>query len=293
MKTLSAGFSAHLSGAATTLARCFVVRRADGRTLGFTDHDRSLTVAGVECEPETGFASGEAVTEAGFAVGGLEVAGALSSSVLTEDDLQRGRYDDAIVDIYLVNWTTPSEFVHERRARIGDVTRRDGVFRAELRSLIADYDVPRGRYIRATCDARFGDARCAKPLGAFRHAGTVQGVTDLRVVRLSMTSSLASGLLQKGELSFNTGVLAGTVHAIRDHERVGAMAVVTLAERLADQPSIGTGVTVTQGCDKRYETCRDRFANQVNFRGFPHIPGNDFIYSHPARRGGSNTGNAR
>ncbi|MDX5493645.1 MAG: phage BR0599 family protein, partial [Alphaproteobacteria bacterium] len=29
--------------------------------------------------------------------------------------------------------------------------------------------------------------------------------------------------------------------------------------------------------DKQFTTCRDRFANAVNFRGFPHMPGNDFV----------------
>ncbi len=38
-------------------------------------------------------------------------------------------------------------------------------------------------------------------------------------------------------------------------------------------------ITVEVGCDKRFETCRDRFANTLNFRGFPHIPGNDFVVS--------------
>jgi uncharacterized phage protein (TIGR02218 family) len=35
------------------------------------------------------------------------------------------------------------------------------------------------------------------------------------------------------------------------------------------------------GCDKRFANCRDRFANTVNSRGFPHIPGNDFVISYP------------
>jgi uncharacterized phage protein (TIGR02218 family) len=87
--------------------------------------------------------------------------------------------------------------------------------------------------------------------------------------------------------------LAGTVHAIRDHERAGTSALITLAARLPQAPEIGAAVEVTQGCDKRYETCRDRFANQINFRGFPHIPGNDFVFSHPGRRSGSNTGRRR
>jgi uncharacterized phage protein (TIGR02218 family) len=291
MRTLPSGLGAHLTGSVTTLARCYIVRRVDGVTLGFTDHDRPLTVDGVLCEPDTGLSSSEAVAEAGFAVGGLEVMGALSSSTLTERDLTLGRYDDATVDTYLVNWTTPSEVLHERRARIGDVTRRDGVFRAELRSLLADYDAPRGRLIRATCDARFGDQRCGKSLTGVRHNGPVLSISDLRVLRIGVT--LAGGLLRKGELKFNGGPLAGTVHSIRDHERNGSTAIITLAEPLSLEPSIGVTVQLTQGCDKTYETCRDRYENQLNFRGFPSIPGNDFVYSHPTRRGGENTGGRR
>ena len=35
------------------------------------------------------------------------------------------------------------------------------------------------------------------------------------------------------------------------------------------------------GCDRQLSTCRDRFANVANFRGFPHIPGNDFVLRYP------------
>ncbi|MEO1322058.1 MAG: DUF2163 domain-containing protein [Pseudomonadota bacterium] len=37
-----------------------------------------------------------------------------------------------------------------------------------------------------------------------------------------------------------------------------------------------------QTCDQRFETCRDVFANVENFRGFPHVPGNDAILAGPA-----------
>lgn len=35
------------------------------------------------------------------------------------------------------------------------------------------------------------------------------------------------------------------------------------------------------GCDRQLGTCRDRFGNVANFRGFPHIPGNDFVLKYP------------
>jgi uncharacterized phage protein (TIGR02218 family) len=43
----------------------------------------------------------------------------------------------------------------------------------------------------------------------------------------------------------------------------------------------GDTFTVTAGCDKHFDTCVAKFNNAVNFRGFPHIPGNDFVVRYP------------
>ena len=55
--------------------------------------------------------------------------------------------------------------------------------------------------------------------------------------------------------------------------------------------SPGDAFTVTAGCDKHLATCKAKFANAVNFRGFPHIPGNDYVIAFaspgdPANDGG-------
>ena len=52
---------------------------------------------------------------------------------------------------------------------------------------------------------------------------------------------------------------------------------LTLWQAMAGADRGGDTFVVTAGCDKRFDTCRDRFDNAVNFRGFPHIPGNDFV----------------
>jgi uncharacterized phage protein (TIGR02218 family) len=51
----------------------------------------------------------------------------------------------------------------------------------------------------------------------------------------------------------------------------------------------GDAFEVTAGCDKQLGTCRAKFGNALNFRGFPHMPGNDFIVSTP-QAGGSDGG---
>lgn len=52
------------------------------------------------------------------------------------------------------------------------------------------------------------------------------------------------------------------------------------------------GGLAAAGCDKRFETCRTVFANAMNFRGFPDMPGDDFLFAQPGR-GGLNDGGSR
>jgi uncharacterized phage protein (TIGR02218 family) len=56
--------------------------------------------------------------------------------------------------------------------------------------------------------------------------------------------------------------------------------------------SAGDTFSITAGCDKSFSTCRDRFANILNFRGFPHIPGNDFAFSYPVPGDSGNNGSS-
>jgi uncharacterized phage protein (TIGR02218 family) len=52
----------------------------------------------------------------------------------------------------------------------------------------------------------------------------------------------------------------------------------------------GDTFAITAGCDKRFATCVEKFANADNFRGFPHMPGNDFITGYPTRGDPKNSG---
>ncbi|MGE3150824.1 MAG: DUF2163 domain-containing protein, partial [Pseudorhodoplanes sp.] len=85
------------------------------------------------------------------------------------------------------------------------------------------------------------------------------------------------GWFTGGKLTFSSGANAGAAMEVKRHHRAGDVVVVTLWQAMAEPIAEGDGFVVTAGCDKRFATCRDRFDNVLNFRGFPHIPGNDFI----------------
>lgn len=279
MRDVPAALAAHIAGEATTLAHAFVVRLSDGTALGFTDHDRELTVAGIACRPDSGFEGSAATRHAGFAVGEEEIAGALSDEAISESDLAAGRWDGASVDVYRVDWQAPDQCLKLRTGRLGEVVRRDGAFRAELRGPAHALTQARGRLFSRFCDAGFGDGRCSVGLAAWQRGASVAGGSDARVIRLAGLGDLAAGWLDRGSCRFAGGPLAGRMARIESHVVDADGAALTLRHPLPAAPEAGTGLIVTAGCDKQFATCRDRFGNADNFRGFPHMPGRDFVFS--------------
>jgi uncharacterized phage protein (TIGR02218 family) len=283
MKSVPPDLAAHLAGAVTTLCTCWRVVRTDGVVLGFTDHDRSVLFDAIEHEPATGLDASDAVANAGFQVGGLEVTGALSSDRIRESDLDAGLYDNARVESWLVNWADPAQRLRLRVGSIGEVKRDGTSFAAEVRSLSHALDQPRGRLFRATCDADLGDARCTIDLSD--PAGSASAVvieTDGSGRLTALVPGVRpTGFFDAGLLTFASGANAGRKSEVLRHIREGADDHVELWQKMVDPIAPGDAFTISAGCDKRFATCRDRFANAVNFRGFPHMPGNDFALSYP------------
>ncbi len=288
MRAIPPALQARLDSGCTTLATCWILRRADGVALGFTDHDGDLTVDGIACRAASGFDASAAAEKLGFAAGSAEIAGALVDEAITEADIRAGRYDGARVKVHLVDWSQPALSVLLRVMTLGAITREGPAFRAELRSLAAALDVERGRLYTPRCSADLGDARCGVALDApdRRAEGTVTTGGTATIVCAGL-AALSTDRLSGGRLEILTGAAAGFA------VEIATATAVTDGVRLALwQPApvplvAGDAVRVTTGCDKAFATCRDRFANALNFRGFPHMPGIDRILSvpHPGEGG--------
>jgi uncharacterized phage protein (TIGR02218 family) len=292
MKTLDPGLAAHVAGGLTTLCRCWRVERKDGAVMGFTDHDRDLSFDGVTYQAASGFTATSIEDQLGLAVSNLDVQGALSSASITEDDLNAGRYDDAAVMIFLVNWQDVSERVILRSGFLGQVSRGTLAFTAELRGLAARLDQAAGRIFQRACAWELGDSRCMVDLtAAGRHgAGTVTQVISAFDFTASGLDGLATGVLSRGRLVWTSGANAGLAVEVKSYSAGSGTARLSLFLPMPDPMDVGDTFTVTAGCDKTFATCRDRFANVVNFGGFPHMPGNDFALSYPNQGSGNDGG---
>ena len=279
MKTLPTGLEAHLLTGATTLCWCWRLTRRDGTKLGFTDHDRDLTFDGTTFEAAAGFTASEIKDSVGLNVDNLEVTAAVTSQRLAEPDLAAGIYDDAKVEIFRVNWQTVSQRVLMRAGSLGEVKRTGFAFAAEVRGLAHYLQQPKGRVFQYSCDADLGDARCGINLAAGANTGTgaLVTVSSSRRFTASGLSAFASGWFSRGLVTFTSGAAIGQKIEVKSHGVVGGQVGFELWQPAVAPLLAGQTFTVTAGCDKSIDTCRAKFANALNFRGFPNMPGNDFL----------------
>lgn len=282
MKNVAPELETHLDSDATTLCNAWRLTRKDGVVFGFTDHDNMLEFDAMLFTPESGFLPSAARSELGLNVDDGEVAGAFSSDAITEEDLADGRYDNALVEVFLVNWQDPDSFLKLRTQEIGEVSFGDHVFRAELRSLAHRLDQPQGRVYSRRCRADLGDSACKIDLDAVQYlgSGTVVSAPDDRSCVVSGIASFDAGWFRYGLLKWQSGRNLDLSVEVLDHADNDSEITLKFFSPLGHVPQAGDMFTVTAGCSKSFDTCGEKFANVLNFQGFPHLPGSDFAYGY-------------
>ncbi|WP_029003712.1 DUF2163 domain-containing protein [Azorhizobium doebereinerae] len=278
MRTLPDAMTAALARGATTLCTGWRLTRRDGLVQGFTDHDRDLVVEGLAFRAASGIAGSESTLAQGLGVTGAEVSGALSADTLDEAALAAGLYDGATVDLLLIDWSDPGVSVLLRRGTLGEVRRQGLAFTAELRGLADALNQTRGRVFAALCDADLGDARCGVDLaqGTYRADGVVLAREAGGRLRVAGPWQ-QDGWFTRGRFALVGGAAAGFACEVKAHAAEAGGVVLDLWQAPPEGVAAGDPFGLTAGCDKRFATCRDRFANALNFRGCPHMPGNDFV----------------
>lgn len=279
MRYIPEEMSARLASGVTMLAHVWRFVRRDGAQYAFTDHDRPLAFDALIAEPMAGLTSGVIEKALGLGVDTASVSGALSSAAISEDDLARGLWDGARVDIFRVDWRDATLRVHLFAGRVGEVRRGASAFEAELRGLQAVLNKPVGRVFSRFCDADLGDGRCGKDVSgdAFTGAGIVSELISNTIFRATGLSAYAENWFARGRIVWG----AGGGGEVSVHRLEGETAYIELLDPAGPVLALGAAFTIIAGCDKRFETCRAKFANTLNFRGFPHMPGNDSLQSGP------------
>ena len=283
MRAIDAALQARLDSGATRLCRCWRVRRRDGVDLGFTDHDGDLSFNGLTYRAGTGMDASAIQAGTGLGVDNAQAVGALSAAAGREEEVAAGRSDGAEVWHWLVDWQQPELRVLLFRGSFGEIRRSDGAFEVELRGLAEALNKPVGRAVMRTCDRVLGDSRCRFDTGrpGFSAEGAVTGGSAGGSLRVSGLGGFADRWFEQGVLTWLSGENAGEVATVKVDRKTDGGRSLALWAAPGRPVAAGDRFRVVAGCDKQAETCREKFANFLNFRGFPHIPGDDWVTAYP------------
>ena len=270
------------SDSANSACQAWILRRKDGVTFGFTDHDEEIEVDGVSCFASSGLSAVALSQSTGLAVDNSEATGALMSGVLEEADIAAGYYDGAEIWIWDVDWNEPSAAELRFRGSLGEINRIDGAFKAEIRGLSDKLNSDIGRVYQTNCDAILGDTRCGVDLSinAFRLDTVIVGVDEDGYLAVTDTTGFDDRWFERGVISFSDGKLTREFR-IKLDSRVGTERKISVWNAADVKFQVGDSVVLTAGCDKRFATCKSKFSNTLNFQGFPTLPGEDWVMAYP------------
>lgn len=291
MRDIPTTLQASLDGGATTLARCWRLERTDGVVLGFTDHDLDLAFDGLVYESEAALAASALEAVTGLASDTHQITGALSSDRITEADISRGLYDGAEVTLSLVDWQNTADRLVLSRGQIGEIRRGDIAFEAEIVGLSDRLNQPFGRAFLHSCSCREGDLGLAINLSdpAYRAAGTITTINEVQQFGATGLDAYDNGWFTGGLLRWTSGANIGLEAHVKAHLAAEPEAVVEIWLSPPEPVQPGDTFEVTVGLSLSAAEWKAKFGDLVDFRGFPHMPGDDVAASYP-NSGGQHDG---
>lgn len=286
---LHSGLQAHLETGVTTLCRCWRVTRRDGVVYGFTDHDGPLGFDGTTFSANDGMSARAFDQSTGLSIDNSEALGVLSDAGVREADILAGRFDGALVEAWLVNWEAPGQRSMLFQGEMGEIERAGGAFKAELRGLTEALNQPQGQVYQSSCTAILGDGACRVDLSDRRYSreDEIAQISGTLIETASALEDLPDGWFERGRLVVLAGAAASAMQIVKTDRVAAGCRSIELWDALPQEVAKGDRIRLVAGCDKRIETCRGKFRNVVNFRGFPHLPGDDWLMAYP--RGGNET----
>lgn len=284
MKTIP--IATHIATKRTTLAEGLKLVRPDAAVYAFTSHDVNDPISGVTYKSKPGLSVTDIVTNAGAAVGNLELTTLHDGTIFTTADILGGRWRGTEFTLFRYNHQDLTSGIDILLSGIiGEVKIQRNFIIIELRDWRQFYQFTVGAISSKNCRARLGDALCTKDISGFAITElTITNVTDNRIFTVSGLS-LALHWLSNGYLTWTFGPNAGLKARIRyydDGSGGGTNGTFFLASPMLSTVSIGDKFIPVVGCLLRFEEdCIGKFGNGLNFQGEPHRIGINSLTAPP------------
>lgn len=280
MKSLSNDYkNSIINKQVLTLATCFKIELKDGRDLGFTTHSRDIKFIEDDIVyKSSSFTPTASSKSSQMNVDNMDCKLLIDDINIKKEDIEKGLWDNASVYIFRINWMIkPYSYVNIDKVingNIGDVEKHKNEFKTEFRSMTQYLQNNIIDDTKSTCNAFFCDNRCKINKDDYTSTGQITNI-------ISDTEIITSGL-QKETDYFNYGIIeftSGNAKGIKIEikQNIGPTNKIEFQLPLNYVLSIGDNFKIISGCNKNKDTCKNKFNNLLNFRGFSFIPGMDKI----------------
>lgn len=278
-RTIPVPVQTKLDNGVSTFAVCWKLTRTDGTVMRFTNFHDDLIVDGQTYLAKTAIVPSTLKQTGTTSIDNLTVSGIISSDEISISDILASRYDYAEIEFGLVDYLdVDSGLFAKVIGDFGEIQASGNSFETELRLLIQRYTRKIIEVTSKDCRVmKFCDERCGLNLATYTFTGEVDSVTSSRVFSCTGTGIVGKPdkYFARGSVKWLTGNNTGIVCDVKKFENSGT--VVTLQINTPFEIESGDEFDIVAGCDRRFETCRDKYSNTINFHGEPHVPGDDYM----------------
>lgn len=281
LRTIPIAVQAKLDDGLSTFACCWKLTRKDGTIMRFTNFHDDLIVSGETYKANTAIVPSTLKQTNSVSIDNLTISGILRSVDITVQDILAERYDFAQVEFFLVDYKNLAAGPFARCAgSFGEIQAKNLGFETELRLLVQKLTQKVVEVTSRDCRVmEFGDSRCGFNAASVTWTSTVSNATvpTRSVFRGTGTNitGKSTGYFANGKLVWTSGNNIGLKCDVK-FSTTGT-GEIELQKSLRYDIQVGDQFTITAGCDRRFETCRDKFNNVANYQGEPHIRGTDYM----------------
>lgn len=272
-----------------TWCQVWEITRMDGAIFRFTTHDTPVTFRGNEYSPCDGLSASaidSSMVSTSSGGGDVQAFGILTDDAISEADVADGLFDGALFEVWQVNWSDQTDI--PKRVVKGIMSKAT----LDKSSYTATILTPTARLGQQPlldtyspgCRWELGDSRCKVNIAAFQVSGSVTGISGINAVtqlhrrRFKDDSRTeADGKFDLGTLTWTSGPNTGRSSEVKTF----VDGVITLWSPMPLPIQPGDEYTMVPGCDKTKNTCKIKYANYINYGGFPDLPGLDSILETP------------
>ncbi len=264
-------------------AVCYEIKRTDGVQIFITSANEPLVIDGKTYTPMAGIVPSAERVDGSLRDSNQEFVGALTSDLVTEEDLRLGRYRKAEVLSFHVDWLMP--WTGRRRVQrffVGETRQNGQIWEAEIAGISRFLRRKIGSVVSRTCrNSQLGAGTCHYPAWFYTipACGIASVVSDLKF-RLNSTDmpSKADDYLNHGWVRWRSGENWGLFGTIRDY--TNSTREVTLFLPMPADIATTDYVDVGIGCDFSQAKC-DEYEQLQFFNGELWTPGTSKMLDTP------------